>query len=148
MILTISKPIAEYTHDTYLEYIKTLRIKSDAQLKASRSVPEITLIFNKTPLVRINRPFKEVSLVEFHMLVNEYVREPDELWKLLTKRQVMIFDSESGEILNAKYQFPRSSRTKGRAKADAVDIDHTPGQDEGDDQLLKLGSDSDLPKES
>lgn len=138
MKLTISKPIAEFTLNEFLEHVKGMRKQSMRELNSSKAVPDIQLTFAKTrTTVKLTRAKKEISLNELELLAQEYVRTQDELFELFTKRKIRILDPE-GNVLNAKVRKPKSGRPRKakRAKEDAHSDESTVRETEGGDQLI------------
>lgn len=105
---TINRAIGTYTSPAeWLEFVKSLRIL--APTKASKTVPDVTLIIGKKTIVRVARTPKQITEPELALLAVEHGKEVGELRELLTKRKIILVN-EAGEQTNAKPKRVKASQ--------------------------------------
>ncbi len=148
--MTIGPPLSDQTDESFYDYVKALR-KQQAST-ASKTVPDVAILFGSKTQVRIKRPVKQVTEAELVLLAAEYEKSIAELTELLTKRKIRIVNDQ-GEQTNARAKKPKSGRPAGSGKrkkaSQAYANDNAcPGPNGGGDQFEQPGSDSDLPPES
>lgn len=133
------KPIHMYSSLEYIEYIKSMRKRSESKT-LSKIVEGINISNAKRLMIKITREDKVFTETEIDSLVIEFKLEKIALLEALMKRKIEVKDVH-GAVINPK-------PTKVRKARDAKPKHPRRRKNKSQDQQQLTGPDPELPQES